>query len=577
VKKTAAWLAVHALERLGVRYTFGIPGVHNTELYDELNKSGSITPVLVTHEGGGAFMADGFSRASDGGIGVLAIVPAAGLTHAASGIAEAFLDGVPMLVISGGVRTDTGRRYQLHGIDQLAIARPITKAAYRVERHEDVVATIFEAHRIATTGVPGPVLVELPVNLQLFPGAVDGLPHAPEPERHAAPDAALIARAADVLCNAKRPGIFVGWGARHGAGDVAAIAERLDAPVSTTLQGLAAFPGTHPLHAGFGFSPSAVPAARNAFRDCDALLAVGTRFSEIPTGSFAAPVPEALVHVDIDPDVLNANYPARVAIAGDSATVLAALRAEIERRTAKPATPALRQRIARDKAAYRDEWRAHDSKGRVNPVRFFDELRRQMPQDAVTVLDDGNHTFLTAELFTLGEGARLLTPTDFNAMGYAVPAAIGARLAQPSKDVFAIVGDGCFMMTCMEIVTAVARGLGVAYFVFHDGHLSQIAQAQEMPYNRRPCTALGTLDLEGVAQATGAAYVAMPDEKSIAPAIAQARELAAAGRPVIVDIAIDYSRRTAFTTGTTRSTFKRFPLMDRLRFAGRALLRKVTG
>jgi acetolactate synthase-1/2/3 large subunit len=143
--------------------------------------------------------------------------------------------------------------------------------------------------------------------------------------------------------------------------------------------------------------------------------------------------------------------------------------------------------------------------------------------------------------------------------------------------VFAIVGDGCFMMTCMEIVTAVARGLGVAFFVFHDGHLSQIAQAQEMPYNRRPCTALGTLDLEGVAKATGAAYVAMPDEKSIAPAIAQARELAAAGRPVIVDIAIDYSRRTAFTTGTTRSTFKRFPLMERLRFAGRALLRKVTG
>ena len=577
MKKTAAWLAVHALERLGVRYTFGIPGVHNTELYDELNNSASVTPVLVTHEGGGAFMADGFSRASDGGIGVLAIVPAAGLTHAASGIAEAFLDGVPMLVISGGVRTDTGRRYQLHGIDQLAIARTITKAAYRVERHEDVVPTLFEAHRIATSGVPGPVLVELPVNLQLFPGAVDGLPHAVEPVRPVTPDAALIAQAADLLCNARRPGIFVGWGARHAARDVAAIAERLDAPVSTTLQGLAAFPGTHPLHAGFGFSPSAVPAARNAFRDCDALLAVGTRFSEIPTGSFAAEVPGDLVHVDIDPNVLNANYPARVAIAGDAATVVGALRAQIERRASRAATAARRQQIARDKASYLDEWRRHDSKGRVNPVRFFDELRRQMPQDAVTVLDDGNHTFLTAELFTFGDGARLLTPTDFNAMGYAVPAAIGAKLAQPAKEVFAIVGDGCFMMTCMEIVTAVAQGLGVIYFVFHDGHLSQIAQAQQMPYNRKPCTVLGTLDLAGVATATGAAYIGVPDEKSIASAIAQARELAVAGRPVIVDIAIDYSRRTAFTTGTTRSTFRRFALVDRLRFMGRALLRKVTG
>ena len=577
MKKTAAWLAVHALEQLGVRYTFGIPGVHNTELYDELNNSASITPVLVTHEGGGAFMADGFSRASDGGVGVLAIVPAAGLTHAASGIGEAFLDGVPMLVITGGTRTDTGRRYQLHGIDQLAIARSFTKAAYRIERHADVVPTIFEAYRIATSGVPGPVLVELPVNLQLFPGDAGEVPKWVPAPAAAAPDEALIAEAADLLCNAKHPGLFVGWGARNAFEDMAAIAERLQAPVSTTLQGLCAFPGSHPLHAGFGFSPSAIPAARNAFQDCDAMLAVGTRFSEIPTGSFAARVPASLVHVDIDPQVFDANYPARVAIAGDAGVVLAALRREIERRAPKPASMAVRQQIARDKAAYLDEWRRHDAKGRVNPVRFFDELRRQMPADAVTVLDDGNHTFLTAELFSLGEGSRLLTPTDFNAMGYAVPAAIGAKLARPDREVFAIVGDGCFMMTCMEIVTAVTQGLGIAYFVFRDGHLSQIAQAQEMPYNRKPCTALGEVDFAALAAATGAAYVPMPDEPSIAGAIAEARRHAKSGRPVIVNVSIDYSKRTAFTSGTTKSTFRRFPFMDRMRFATRALLRKVKG
>jgi acetolactate synthase-1/2/3 large subunit len=578
MKKTAAWLVVHALEQLGVRHTFGIPGVHNTELYDELNNSSSIAPILVTHEGGGSFMAEGFSRASDdGGIGVLAIVPAAGLTHAASGIGEAFLDGVPMLVITGGTRTDTGRRYQLHGVDQLAIARAFTKAAFRVERHDDVVPTIFEAYRIATSGVPGPVLIEIPVNLQLFPREVGEPPRWTPTSPPASPDPAHIARAAGVLCDAKRPGIFVGWGARHAAAEIAAIAAHLQAPVSTTLQGLAAFPGTHPLHAGFGFSPSAIPAARNAFRDCDALLAVGTRFSEIPTGSFNAPVPESLVHIDIDPRVFDANYPARVAIAGDAKAVCGALCAELVTRVPAARNPDLAQQIARDKAAYLEEWRRHDSKGRVNPVRFFDELRRQVPQDAITVLDDGNHTFLAAELFTLGEGAKLLTPTDFNAMGYAVPAAIGAKLAQPGKEVFAIVGDGCFMMTCMEIVTASANGVGVTYFVFHDGTLSQIAQTQEMPYNRTPCTTIGQVDFQGVAAATGAAYVPMPDERSIAPAITQARGLAAAGRPVIVDIAIDYSKRTAFTTGTARSTFQRFAFADRLRFAGRALLRKVTG
>jgi acetolactate synthase I/II/III large subunit len=143
--------------------------------------------------------------------------------------------------------------------------------------------------------------------------------------------------------------------------------------------------------------------------------------------------------------------------------------------------------------------------------------------------------------------------------------------------VFAIVGDGCFLMTCMEILTAATHALGVTYFVFSDGELSQIAQAQHMTYNRKPCTALRGANLEGIALGTGAAYVAMPDEASLPAAMAKARQLAGEGRPVIVEVAIDYSRRTAFTSGTARSTFERFPLSQRLRFAGRALLRRVTG
>lgn len=577
MKKTAAWLAVHALRQLGIRFTFGIPGVHNTELYDELNRAASPEPVLVTHEGGASFMADAVSRVADDTIGALAIVPAAGLTHAASGIAEAFVDGIPMLVLTGGIRTDTGERFRLHEIDQLAIARPITKAAFRVLRHEDVVPTIFEAYRIATSGTPGPVLVEIPVNLQLFPGRIGALPawHAPEPP--AAPDPARIREAAALLRGAAHPGLFVGWGARQAIDELEEIAGLLQAPVATTLQGLASFPAGHPLHAGFGFSASAVPAARNAFRDCDAMLAVGTRFSEIPTGSFAAKVPEALVHVDIDPSVFDANHPARVAIAGDAKAVLGALAAELRRLGGRPVDEALAARLARDRQAYRDEWLRHDSGDRINPIRFYDELRRRASDDAIAVLDDGNHTYLTAELFPIRRGGRLLVPTDFNAMGYAVPAAIGAKLAQPAKEVFAIVGDGCFMMTCMEIVTATVRSLGIVWFVFNDGELSQIAQAQQMPYNRKPCTALGGLDIRGVAAATGAEYVPMDSEARVGPAIDEARRLAREGRPTIVDVRIDYSKRTAFTRGTAASTFRRFPLSQRLRFAARALVRRATG
>ncbi|HUY03647.1 MAG TPA: thiamine pyrophosphate-dependent enzyme, partial [Rhodocyclaceae bacterium] len=233
--------------------------------------------------------------------------------------------------------------------------------------------------------------------------------------------------------------------------------------------------------------------------------------------------------------------------------------------------------IARDKRAYADQWLAHDSRGRVNPARFFAELRRQVADDAIAVVDDGNHTYLTAELFPVHRGGRLIVPTDFNAMGYATPAAIGAKLAQPAHEVFAIVGDGAFMMTCMEIVTAASQGLGIVYYVFHDGELSQIAQAQETPYQRKPCSILGKLNLEGVALATGAAHVAMIDDDAIAAAIDKARGIAATGRPVIVDVAIDYSKRSAFTQGVMKTNFRRFPLAQRLRMATRALTRRVTG
>ena len=167
--RTAASLAREALEQLGIRYTFGIPGVHNTELYDAFGASESITPVLVAHEGGGAFMADAVSR-TGAGVGALLIVPAAGVTHAASGIGEAFLDGIPMVVIAGGIRRDLGRAYQLHDMDQHALLAPITKARWRIERHADVIPVIHEAYRVATSGEPGPVFVEIPVNLQLMPG-----------------------------------------------------------------------------------------------------------------------------------------------------------------------------------------------------------------------------------------------------------------------------------------------------------------------------------------------------------------------------------------------------------------------
>jgi acetolactate synthase-1/2/3 large subunit len=580
MKKTGAWLARYALEQIGVRWTFGIPGVHNTELYDELNESQSITPILVTHEGCGAFAADAVSRVADGSIGTLALVPAAGLTHAASGIGEARLAGVPLLVLTGGIRRDTNRHYQLHDIDQLAIAQALTKGAWRVLRQQDVVATLFEAVRLALSGEPGPVLVELPLDVLLFPSEVAQLPAWAPPTAPVFDDGSGIERAAGLLLSASRPGIFAGWGARGASDALVELAELLEAPVSTTLQGLASFPHEHPLHAGFGFGRSAVPAARNAFAGCDALLAVGTRFAEIATGSYGVEVPPNLVHVDINPAVFNANYPAAVTLTGDAAGVIGGLLHECRRRIQGGPTRSARgvaAQIARDKEAYRQAWLAHDSAGRVNPARFFTELRRRTPDDAIVVVDDGNHTYLTAELFPVHRGGRLIVPTDFNAMGYAVPAAIGARLAQPQRETIAIVGDGAFQMTCMEIVTAARLGLGIVYYVFNDGELAQIAQAQRLPYRRAPCTTLGSIDFSPLAAALGAAWVPIENDGRLAAGIAEAREQAARGKPVIAEVAIDYSRRTAFTEGTIATSFRRFPLAQKARTLARMLYRSLGG
>ncbi|MGD9022020.1 MAG: thiamine pyrophosphate-dependent enzyme, partial [Lysobacterales bacterium] len=342
--------------------------------------------------------------------------------------------------------------------------------------------------------------------------------------------------------------------------------------------GLSAFPANHPLHTGMSFGPASVPASENALKGCDCMLAVATRFSEIATGSFGVQPPANLVHVDINPAVFNANYPAAITIEGDAATVLRALSRELQTLGGpKPDQRGLAAAIAQDKQNYRDEWLAHDSGDRVNPARFFGTLRKRLDDDAIVVVDDGNHTFLAAELMPIHTPRGFVSPTDFNCMGYATPAVIAAKLANPNRQVVGIVGDGAFMMTCMETLTAASLGVGGAWFVFNDGELSQISQAQEIPYNRKTCTVLPELKLEGVAAATGCDFITIGDDAACEPGIREALSLAERGKPVIVDVRIDYSKRTRFTRGIVKTNLGRFTPGNKFRFIGRALLRRLTG
>ena len=577
MKKTGAQLTVFALEQVGVTHTFGIPGVHNTEIYDELNKSKLIEPVLVTHEGGGAFMADAMSRTS-GSIGCMMIVPAAGMTHAMSGIGEAYLDGIPMLIISGGIRTDTGRAYQLHDIDQHKILSGITKQSWKVESHRDIVPTIYRAYETAITGEPGPVFVEIPVNLQLFSGDIDELPEYSSTVQKPKASGVSIDEAVKLLEKSKKPGLFVGWGAVDCGESLIKLSERLNAPVATSLQGLSSYPGNHPLHTGMGIGEYAVPASEKAFEGCDCLLAIGVRFGEIPTGSFGMEVPENLIHVDINPDVFNKNYPAKVTIHGDASEVVNQLLLKLDDETDRAERgEEVRSIIKKGKENYFKEWKEELKGNRVNPALFFRELRHLLQDNAILVADDGNHTFLTAELFEVRKARHFICPTDFNCMGYCVPATIGAKLGNPDKQVIGIAGDGAFLMTGLELLTATTLKQGVVIFVFNDGELSQISQGQEIPYNRKVCTQLGQLDIEGVAQATGAGYHKMESDDNIQSVIEKALESASKGVPVIVDVNIDYSKRTRFTKGIVKTNLGRFPLREKVRFIGRAVKRKITG
>ena len=259
MKLTGGQIVVRALEDEGVAFAFGIPGTHNIELYDALAASTTVRTVLVTDEQSASFCADAVWRSS-GRLACANVVPGAGLTHAMSGIGEAFLDNVAMLVLGCGIRRDTGRAYQLHDVDQGAMARPVTKAQFLPRDGEELYATIREACRIARAAPAGPVFVEVPANLYLFThDFVSPPPHNPQPTTRQPPD---VQTTADLLNAARHPLLYLGLGAAGAGADLVTLAERLEAPVATTFQGKGVFPESHPLALWPGFGEASPAFAR---------------------------------------------------------------------------------------------------------------------------------------------------------------------------------------------------------------------------------------------------------------------------------------------------------------------------
>lgn len=582
MKEAGAKIVVRALEAGEVAFSFGIPGTHNIELYDALIDSKKIQTVLVTDEQSASFMADGVARAS-GKLACVNVVPGAGLTHALSGIAEAYLDQIPMLVLGCGIRQDTGAAYQLHHVAQSEIIRPICKKVYQARTHAEAYQFIREACLVAQQAPAGPVFVEIPVNLYLFPGLV--------PEQHESNEAIRIRLTSrselvtepkklstliQTLNASEKIVLYVGLGAQSASEHLNRLAERLDAIVFTTISAKGLFPEDHPRWAWNTIGRAAPKPIRQFFESCDCLLAIACRFGEVATGSYGLTTPEKFIHIDIDPVVFNQNFSAQLTLQAEAEEAIQALLAADlkQRNTNQERLDALRK--AQDEIRTTQKSGADKTPaGLMAPYALLTALQEEFGPDTIYVTDSGNGTFLAMEQLRLGKPRSFLGPIDYSCMGYSVPAAIGAQLAAPERPVIALAGDGAFLMTGLELLTAAAYGAGVIVCILNDGKLSQIAQFQKASLGREAWTTLPSLNWEGIATALHIPYLQVGNQQELPAILAHAHRLSHTGQPVLVNVAIDYSGPSFFSRGVIKTNLLRFPWQDRMRLVGRFLKRKI--
>jgi acetolactate synthase-1/2/3 large subunit len=570
-KMTGSDMVVRALEDEGIAFAFGIPGTHNIELYDALARSTKVRPILVTDEQSASFMADGVARSS-GQLAVVNVVPGAGLTHALSGIAEAYLDGIPMLVVACGIRRDVNRAFQLHDVDQLAIARPVTKAQFQVTRGSEIYVTLRRASQIARSAPAGPVIVEIPAEHYLF--RHDAELRAPEePAAPQAPRQEEVDRACTMLQASRWPLLYLGLGAADAGANLVALAERLNAPVATTFEGKGIFNEKHPLWLWCGFGASAPPFAQKIAASCDLTLAIGCRFSEVGTGSYGLQPPGKLIHVDIDPSVLGRNYSPDLAVVSDAASFVAAL---LRLLAPRAVDDELRQDIRAGQEEVWKGWAAYAASENVYPPYLLKALQAAVGDDAIYTTDSGNGTFLAMECLRLQRPRSFLAPIDYSCMGYAVPGALGAALACPHRPVVSLAGDGAFLMTGLELLTASQLHLPVMVLVLRDRELAQIAQFQQIALGRKSCSELPDYDLESICRGVGVEHLALGRNADVEETLGNALTVTRSGRPVVVEVAIDYSQKTYFTRGVVLTNLGRLPWPDRVRYVLRALGRKLT-
>lgn len=550
---SGAQMVIRALEDLGVDKLFGYPGGSVLHIYDALLNSSKIKHILCRHEQAAVHMADGYARAT-GKVGCVLVTSGPGATNTITGIATAYMDSIPLVVLTGQVPTTLIGQDAFQEVDMVGISRPVVKHSFLCRRAEDIPEYIRKAFHIASTGRPGPVVVDIPKDTQnpqlKFPyheQSIDDIimrSYNPTLVGHKG----QIKRAVKMIAEAKRPVLLLGGGviASNASEKVADLAHKFNLPVTMTLMGLGAFPASDKQCLGM-LGMHGTYAANTTMHNSDLIVALGARFDDRVTNNVAKFCPEAkIIHIDIDPSSISKCVSADIPIVGNIDTVLEQMNDVIKELDIKPAEGALNSwwdQINGFRAAHPLSYEGDGTPGMLHPAKIVSELYKHTNGNANVVTDVGQHQMFAALYYPLEKPRHFMSSGGLGTMGYGFPAAIGVKIAKPDEEVICITGDGSFQMNLQELACCLQYKIPVKVFIINNRSLGMVKQWQMMFYNGRQSESYmdAVPDFVKLAESYGQIGLRVNNESELGDVIDQA--LAVKDKTVVVDIVADPDSR----------------------------------